>query len=379
MSQKPIAPGKTIGILGGGQLGRMTALAAAKLGYACHIFCQTQDEPAAQVAAKTTLADFSNAAALKAFAQSCAVITLEWENLPINALEICAQHAPTFPSAKILATCQERVAEKNFCRSQGIATADFYALRTQEEAVAAAEKLGFPCIFKTCRLGYDGKGQMKVQSAEEAASAFLSLQGAANEAEANALTPAASPKEPSVIAEAYVPFAHEASIIIARNIKGDCAIYPLTLNEHRDHILWQSIAPAPLPQSLHIAAAEIAQKLAHALELVGLLCVEFFITEDEKLLVNELAPRPHNSGHWTMDACQTSQFEQLVRAITGLRLGSGKPHSGAVMQNLIGDAYDLWPDIAADPSASLHLYGKSKVRFGRKMGHVTRLTAPISK
>lgn len=356
-----LPPGKTIGLVGGGQLGRMTALAAAPLGYRCHVFCQDRNEPAAQVAAGVTLGEFEDLAALAAFAETVDVITYEWENLPAESMRFLAAAKPMRPSPEILAITQDRIREKEFCQKLGIETAPFAAINGPRDLSSGLERLGQPAILKTTRLGYDGKGQAKINHEGEAAAAYQAMAGA-----------------PAIL-EGYVDFAAELSIIIARGQDGQTACFPVSQNEHRDHILFETTAPAPVPPAIAEAAEKIAHQLAEGLGLVGLLCVELFLTRDQKLLVNELAPRPHNSGHWTIEACPASQFEQLVRAITGLPLGDPLPHHRAVMRNLIGDAVDLWKDLIADKTAHLHLYGKNKTRFGRKMGHVTRLFEPLPK
>ncbi len=357
---KTLPPSSIIGILGGGQLGRMTALAAAKLGYRCHIFCSDAQEPAVEVSAFHTHASFDDTRALKAFAKSVDVVTLEWENVPIAALETISLLVPTYPAPKILKVAQDRGEEKNFARSIGLGTADFALVSSAAELQEARGRFGCPAILKSTRMGYDGKGQV-------------------------ALTPELSSEESwrlmgsgAGILESFVNFASEVSVVVAARADGTMAVFPAVQNIHRNHILAETHAPAGVSASIAHEAEQAARLMAEKLGVVGLLAVEFFVLRAPDALgrqvwVNEIAPRPHNSGHWTMDACPTSQFEQLVRAVCGLPLGAVTPHSRAVMQNLIGDDFHAWPDLLAQSSACLHVYGKTEVRPGRKMGHVTFL------
>lgn len=354
-----LAPGSTIGIFGGGQLGRMTAIAAARLGYRCHIFAPEPESPAAEVAAAFTRAPYDDAAAVAAFARSVDVVTLEFENVPREAVALAARFAPTRPSAEVLAVTQDRLAEKELARRLGLGVTDFLAVSTEEDARAAAGRLGVPFLLKTRRFGYDGKGQVRVGEAAAAAAAFASLGS----------VPA--------IAEAMVDFLCEISVIVARRPDGATASWPPVRNIHRDGILRTTVVPAGLPRRLADEAVAVAEQIAEALALEGLLAVEMFVTRDGRVLVNELAPRPHNSGHWTLDACATSQFEQLVRAICGLPLGPTHRRFDATMVNLIGDEVETWSDLLAEPDVCLHLYGKRETRPGRKMGHYTRLR-PLS-
>jgi 5-(carboxyamino)imidazole ribonucleotide synthase len=351
-----LPPGSTIGILGGGQLGRMTALAAARLGYKTHVFAGEADAPAAQVSAAATIAPFGDAAAVARFAAAIDVATCEFENVPAAALRRVAAKRPVLPRPDILEFAQDRVREKNFLRGIGIATTDFRAVADPDELAAAARELGRPAVLKTVRLGYDGKGQVLLDAAMDAAEAWRRM-GAAQ----------------GGILEGFVDFACEISVIIARAADGAVAIYPPVENRHQNHILHTTVAPARIALETAEAAIAIARRIAGEIALVGVLAVEMFVTKAGAILVNELAPRPHNSGHWTIDACATSQFEQLVRAICGLPLGSTDRHSDAVMTNLIGRDVADWRAALDDPHAKLHLYGKSAVRPGRKMGHVTRL------
>jgi 5-(carboxyamino)imidazole ribonucleotide synthase len=353
-----ILPGATVGIIGGGQLGRMMACAAAALGYKTHIFTPEQDSPASQVAYKTTVADYNDQAALAAFAGNVDVITFEFENVPHECLELLESLKPVAPSAKVLKICRNRVREKEFINSQGIATTDFRKVASLAELKEAAMATGLPAIIKTTELGYDGKGQAMLRTGSDLRVAWDSLK--ANEA----------------ILETLVEFRMEISVIVARSANGETRAYVPVRNIHKNHILDTTIAPAPIDKALAAKAEAIAVKLAKALGLHGLLAVEMFVTEDDQLLVNELAPRPHNSGHWTMDACVTGQFEQAIRAVCGLALGNPERLCDAEMKNLIGDNVKDAQQYLKNPDAKLHLYGKKEARPGRKMGHVTVLLKP---
>lgn len=355
MTRDALAPGSTIGILGGGQLGRMIAIAGAEMGYRAHIFCQSGDDPAVQVAAAATVAPFEDAEALKAFASACDAVTLEFENIPITAVDTVAAIAPMRPGRKSLEIAQDRLIEKDFVVGQGIATAAYRPVAGPADIAAAIEDLTGPAIVKTRRLGYDGKGQVRVETAAQAAAAWEALAGR------------------DAIAEEVVDFKCEISVIVARGLLGETAAYVPVENRHVDGILDISFAPAPIGADTRRQACDIATRLIVALDITGLLAVEMFVTQDGRLLVNEIAPRPHNSGHWTIDACAVSQFEQLVRAVAGLALGDPERHSDAEMKNLIGDDVGRWKELASEPGACLHLYGKKETRPGRKMGHVTYL------
>jgi len=349
-----IPPGSTLGILGGGQLGRMTALAAARLGYSCHVFAPEPDSPAFAVA-RHTCASYDDRAALEAFADSVSVVTLEFENVPVAALEILAGRVRVRPDAAVLAVTQDRLAEKRFLEARGFPLARYRGVRSREDAGRALAELGGRGVLKTTRLGYDGRGQRIVASPAEAAEAFAALGGG-----------------PQVL-ETFVTFEREISVVTARRADGARASYPPVENRHEHHILRTTLAPAPIAPALAREAVALAEAIAEALGVVGLLAVEMFVTGASGLLVNELAPRPHNSGHWTLDACPVSQFEQLVRAVCDLPLGDPAPFAAAVMENLLGEEVNAWPNLLAEPGARLHLYGKREVRPGRKMGHVTRL------
>lgn len=350
-----VAPGGAIGIVGGGQLGRMTALAAASLGYRCHILCPEEDSPAGQVSAAATVAPYEDEAALERFARSVDVITYEFENLPVESFARMGAIVPVRPHWRCLETTQHRVTEKDFVNGLGIPTAPYRAVDGPGSLEAALTAIGRPAILKTTRLGYDGKGQVAIGPDDDPAAVWARIGGA------------------EAILEGFVDFEHEVSAIVARGLDGRSAAFDVAWNVHRHHILAESRVPAPISAATAAEAMDISRRLAEALDLVGLLAVEMFVARDGRLLVNELAARPHNSGHWTIDACVTSQFEQFVRAVAGLPLGDPSRHGDAVMENLLGDAVDGWPSILAEPGAKLHLYGKAEARPGRKMGHVTRL------
>jgi 5-(carboxyamino)imidazole ribonucleotide synthase len=357
---KTLPPNSIIGILGGGQLGRMTALAAAKLGYRCHIFCPDVNEPAVDVAAFHTQAAFHDAVVLEKFAKSVDVVTLEWENVPLETLEIVGRHVDVHPSIHVLRVAQDREQEKTFARSIGVGTTDFVIVRSETELAQALKNFKLPAILKSTRMGYDGKGQLKITPETDAAQAWRDMGGDTG------------------ILEAFVDFACEVSVIVAARADGATATFPVVENIHRNHILSETHAPANIDKKIAAEAEHVARLLAEKLGVIGLLSVEFFVLREpdaqgNRVLMNEIAPRPHNSGHWTMDACVTDQFEQLMRAVCGLPLGDTTPHSRAVMHNLIGDDANRWPQLLAEPRASLHLYGKNEIRAGRKMGHVNVL------
>ncbi|MEQ9641207.1 MAG: 5-(carboxyamino)imidazole ribonucleotide synthase [Alphaproteobacteria bacterium] len=348
MTDAPALPaGATIGILGNGQLGRMLALAAAPLGYRVHVFGPESDSPAEQVSAASTVAAYDDFAALDRFAAAVDVITYEFENVPLATAAHVAALKPLRPGTKALEVSQDRVTEKDFAAAQGARTAGYVPVDGEADFAAALEKVGTPAILKTRRLGYDGKGQRPVAAPDALAGAFAEL------------------GEAPAILERRVDFDHEVSVLVARGLDGAVAAFPVSRNTHRDGILRVSEAPDEAP-----AAVAVAQTLAAALDYVGVLAVEFFVAGDQ-VFVNEMAPRVHNSGHWTIEGCETSQFEQHVRAICGLPLGDVAMRGRARMENLIGDDVDRVPALLADPGAHVHLYGKADVRAGRKMGHVT--------
>ena len=348
-------PSSTIGIIGGGQLGRMLAMAAAHMGYKTHIYCPDEDSPASEVATYTTIAPYEDMVALKRFGEQVDVVTFEFENVPFESLEMLEQLVTVRPKPSVLATCRHRLREKDMVNAQGIATAPYAAVRSADELASAVAQIGVPSVLKTCELGYDGKGQIKIESAEGLADVWAEL----NTSEA--------------VLEGWISFEREISVIVARDIKGNSLCYDPVHNIHENHILARTIAPAGLSDAVTNKAKAIGMKLAESMELIGIMAVEMFLKADGELIVNELAPRPHNSGHWTMEASATSQFEQQVRAICGHALGDTAVICLAEMINLIGDDVHEWQRYAEDANAHLHLYGKSEVRDGRKMGHVTIL------
>jgi 5-(carboxyamino)imidazole ribonucleotide synthase len=351
--RETLGPGAVVGILGGGQLGRMLALAAARLGHKCHIYCPDPDSPAFDVAAAHTVAAYDDRAALDRFAAAVDVVTYEFESVPAETATRLAEVRPVRPSPEALGLTQDRLREKSFVSGRGIAVSPFAEVSSEDQIGPAVEAVGTPAVLKTCRFGYDGKGQARIATLGEAGVAWQALG-----------------RVPAIL-EAFVPFEKEVSIVAARGLDGQFVAYDLVENEHENHILRRSVVPAAVPPRLDEAARWIAQEIGDGLGFVGVFCVEMFVMED-RLLVNEIAPRVHNSGHWTLDACLVSQFEQHVRAICGWPLGPTARHSGAEMLNLLGKEALDWLRLAAEPAA-LHLYGKAKARPGRKMGHLTRL------
>lgn len=355
---RPIKPGATIGILGGGQLGRMLAQAAARLGLQCHVFSSEPDACSFQVVQRSTLANFSDEAALDKFARDCDVITYEFENVPAQAAKFLSERKPVFPDPGILETTQDRLLEKTFLRKLRIPTAAFAPVADHRELVAALSAIGSPAVLKTRRLGYDGKGQAKIRNPKDTLAAWSTVGGA-----------------PSIL-EAFVDFECEVSIIAARSQDGKIACFDVTQNEHRDHILRVSRAPAKIPAALAKEAPRIASRIAKALGYVGVLGVEMFVVRSgrtRRLLVNEIAPRVHNSGHWTLDGATASQFEQHIRAIAGWPLAKPVRHRRVEMVNLIGAEINDTAKWLRMPGAAVHIYGKGEGRAGRKMGHVNRL------
>ncbi len=352
-----IAPGSTIGILGGGQLGRMLAIAAAPLGYRCHIFSPEPGGPAAQVSAAETAAAYDDDAALDAFGAAVDVVTTEFENVPASALERLAERVPVRPGARSLRVAQNRIAEKDFVRGLGLETTPYAAVEVGANNAAADARISRPAVLKTQILGYDGKGQVVLTAGDDLLVAWRDTLGS----------------RPAIL-EAFAPIEREVSVIVARASDGQVASFDPVENRHVNGILDVTLAPAAIPPALAQAAREGAERVVQALDHVGALCVELFLTEDGRLLVNEIAPRVHNSGHWTIEGCETSQFAQHIRAICGLPLGSTAGRANACMKNLIGADVERWRALAADPAAHLHLYGKDETRDGRKMGHVTWLS-----
>jgi len=355
-----LAPGATIGILGGGQLGRMTAQAAARLGFTTHIFSTESDSPGAQVTPHVTVAALDDADALRRFAGSVDVVTYETENIPLATLDAILPLAPVRPGQSVLRIAQDRLLEKDYLRSIDVATAQYREVTGPDALGRALRDLGHRAVLKTVRMGYDGKGQVMITPDMNPIQAWSAIAGAADSAGL-------------AILESFVDYRCEISVVVARGTNGSIANYPAVENQHAHHILDTTIAPARIAPELGMRAEAIARHIAEKLDVVGVLAVEMFVTQSDEILVNELAPRPHNSGHWTLDACYTSQFEQLVRAIAGLPLGSTERHSDAVMKNLIGTDIERWREAVAEPMTKLHVYGKREARPGRKMGHVTRL------
>jgi 5-(carboxyamino)imidazole ribonucleotide synthase len=351
-----LAPGAVIGILGGGQLGRMLSMAAARLGFRCHIYEPGADCPASHVAWRTTCAAYDDAAALRAFARSVDVVTYEFENVPAEALDLIEAEVPIRPGRRALAISQDRLPEKEFLAGLGLATAPFAAVETESDLAGALDRIGAPAILKTRKLGYDGKGQARIMAPEDAPAALAAMAGA-----------------PSIL-EGFVTFTREVSVIAARGLDGSVACFDPGENVHEDGILRTTTVPARLAPAQRSDAVLIAARMLNALDYVGVMGVELFVTAGG-LVVNEFAPRVHNSGHWTQNGCVTCQFEQHIRAVAGWPLGDGKRHSNVVMENLIGDDVLRLPEIAAT-AAAIHLYGKAEARAGRKMGHVNRITGP---
>ncbi|MDH5489429.1 MAG: 5-(carboxyamino)imidazole ribonucleotide synthase [Rhodospirillaceae bacterium] len=350
-----IPPGRTIGIIGGGQLGRMSAVAAAEMGYKTHIFTPEKNSPASQVSELTIVAPYEDESALKKFAAGVDVITFEFENVPAASVKLLADLKPVRPGWQCLEIAQDRIREKTFAAELGIPTAPWAEVRSSEDLEKALGEIGAPAILKTTRMGYDGKGQVRINQGDNAQDAWKALGSDVG------------------ILEGFVDFVMEVSVITARGIDGVMESFDVVQNHHENGILDITIAPAPINDVLRARAIDTAEKMAEKMDMVGLLAVEMFITADDNILVNEMAPRPHNSGHWTQDGCKTSQFEQFIRAVTGLKLGTAERHSDAVMKNLIGADANDWETITQDGENKLHLYGKSEARPGRKMGHVNRL------
>ncbi len=352
-----ISPGATLGVLGGGQLGRMFAIAARRLGYRIHVFCPEADSPAAPVADRTFVAPYDDLEQVRAFARSVDVVTFEFENVPSATSDACAEWVPVRPDGKVLHVTQQRLREKGFLRDHGFPVTPFRAIHSQEDLETAACDLGLPGVLKTASFGYDGKGQRTIRSTTELPEAFAGLGGAEG------------------IYEAFVDFAQEVSVVGARTLDGEFAAFPVFENVHRHHILDVTVSPARIPPALETAARELSRGILEALDVIGLLTVELFVTRDGRLIVNELAPRTHNSGHLTLDACITCQFEQQVRAVCGLPLGSTEQKNPAAMANLLGDVWThgepRWAQALSNPRLKLHLYGKASARPGRKMGHIT--------
>lgn len=357
-STNAILPGATIGMVGGGQLGRMFAVAAASMGYRVVVFCEGEHTPAAQVSDRVVVGALDDPQAIDRFARQCDVITLEFENIPADTIARCDAFAPTYPAASVLATAQHRPSEKSTLREAGLPVTPFAEVHDATSLAVVAESLGWPLIVKTARSGYDGKGQHRIENLASAAEIDW------NEAD-------------GWIAEQCIPFDLEVSVVVARTRDGISQCFPVFENQHVNHILDVTLAPARVSDQIAQQARRIATQAADSLDVVGLLCVEFFVC-DGNLLINEVAPRPHNSGHLTIEACQTSQFAQHVRAVCNLPLGCTEMRSpAAVMANLLGNLWGSdgqrphWDKAVSDPGVGLHLYGKAVAKIGRKMGHLT--------
>lgn len=357
-SHSPILPGQTVGILGGGQLGRMFAIAARRLGYRVHAFDPTRDCPAGQVADIEVSAAYDDLDAARQFAANVDVVTFEFENIPAETLAAIAQTRPVHPSPEVLHVCRHRLREKDFLSGQGFPVTPYRPVSSVEELRAAAAELGTPAILKTADFGYDGKGQVRIDDRTDLAQAWTAM------------------GRPLGVLEAFVPFTQEISVICARALSGAMTCFGPAENVHARHILEVTTVPAKLPAHVTRGALDLARAIAEALDVVGLLTVELFVVS-ERLLVNELAPRPHNSGHYSVDACLTSQFEQQLRAVCGLPLGAVELLRPAAMANLLGELWaggePNWAAALSVPEVKLHLYGKSEARPGRKMGHLTAL------
>ncbi|WP_209425229.1 5-(carboxyamino)imidazole ribonucleotide synthase [Pararhodobacter sp. SW119] len=349
-----LTPGAVIGILGGGQLGRMLSVAASRLGYRCHIYDPADAPPAGQVAETVTTADWTDATALRAFAAAVDVITYEFENVPAASLDLLESLRPVRPGRRSLAVSQDRLSEKGFLAGLGLRVAPFAPASDRDTLDRALDAIGAPAILKTARLGYDGKGQARIDGPDDAAPALAAMQGA-----------------PAVL-EGFVDFEREVSVIVARGLGGEVVCFEPGENVHDGGILRTTTVPAQLTPGQRVDAVLLAGRIANALDYVGVMGVELFVTPDG-LVVNEIAPRVHNSGHWTQAGCSVDQFEQHVRAVAGLPLGNGARHADVVMENLIGNDVDRLPELLREGDIAIHLYGKAEVRAGRKMGHVNRI------
>jgi 5-(carboxyamino)imidazole ribonucleotide synthase len=355
----PILPNSIVGVLGSGQLGRMFAIAARRMGYRVHTFSPESDTPTGQIADHEVTASYEDLDAVRAFARDVQVVTFEFENVPSAAVAAVAEIVPVRPRGEVLHIAQHRLREKTFLAANGFPVTLFRHIKTLTDLKQAVAEIGLPCIIKTAGFGYDGKGQSKIKTSDDIEPAFEKLSG----------------KE--AVLEAFVDFEKEVSVVAARSEAGSFAHYGVVENEHVDHVLDISFAPALISEKVLADAIEIARRVLETLDVVGVMCVEFFLTRDGKLLINELAPRPHNSGHLTFDACVTSQFEQQLRAVCGLPLGSTEFFRPAAMANLLGDLWQKgepdWAKVLKIPDLKLHLYGKAQARPGRKMGHLTAL------
>ncbi len=363
---KSILPNSTIGIFGSGQLGRMLAIEARKMGYRVAVFSpRAENTPTGQIADLEVSADYNDLEKVAEFAKNADVITYEFENVPSKTIETAAEFCDVHPKGEVLHTTQNRLREKTFLSGNGFPVVDFRHIKTVDDLYRGVSELGTPCVLKTAGFGYDGKGQTKIEAIGEIEAAFANLDGR------------------EAVLEAFVAFEKEVSVVCARDLAGNFADYGVIENDHANHILDVSFAPAIVSEKIYQEAIEIARGIAEKFEYVGTMCVEFFLTKDEKLIVNEIAPRPHNSGHLTFDSCVTSQFEQQLRAVCGLPLGDTAFYKPAAMANLLGDLWKNgepnWLKALEIPNIKLHLYGKAEARVGRKMGHLTILADTVEK
>jgi 5-(carboxyamino)imidazole ribonucleotide synthase len=364
---KPILPGATIGVLGSGQLGRMFAISARRMGYRVHTFSPDTDTPTGQIADLEIVAGYDDYAAVEQFARDVDAVTFEFENVSAQAVEAAEKQAPVHPRGEVLFIAQNRLREKTFLEKSGFPVAPFRRVSTPEELSRAVAELGVPCVLKTAGFGYDGKGQTKIENARDVAQAWSTL--------------GAGKKFVEGVLEKWMSFEKEVSVVAARGQDGEFSHFGVVENHHENHILDLTIAPAGIPENIARDAIEIARGVLESLAVVGVLCVEFFVLKNGKLVINELAPRPHNSGHFSFDANVTSQFEQQLRAVCGLSLGSTQQMQPAAMANLLGDLWlenssggaPNWNAMLRFPNVKLHLYGKTEARIGRKMGHLTAL------
>jgi 5-(carboxyamino)imidazole ribonucleotide synthase len=356
---KPILPGATVGVLGSGQLGRMFAIAARRMGYRVHTLSPDFDTPTGQVADVEIIASYDDLDAIERFARGVSAVTFEFENVPARTAEAAARHAPVRPAGEVLHTTQHRIREKTFLSNAGLPVTPFRTVRTSDDLARAVEQLGCPSILKTAGFGYDGKGQVRILSAGEADAAWASIGNV------------------EAVLEKFIPFEREVSVVAARSATGDYLDWGVMENSHHNRILDVTVSPARIPDTVARQAREIARTVLEKLGVVGVLCVEFFVEPGGGLIINELAPRPHNSGHLTFDASVTSQFEQQLRAVCGLSLGSTELMQPAAMANLLGDLWadgePCWAAACEVPNVKLHLYGKLEPRPGRKMGHLTAI------
>jgi len=359
----PILPGATLGILGSGQLGRMLAIAARRMGYRVHTLSPDCDSPTGQGADREITVAYDDLDAVRAFAKDVHVVTFEFENVLSETVDAAALHAPVRPSGTVLHITQHRLREKTYLRDHGFPVVPFCPIASLESLNTAIHDIGTPAVLKTAGFGYDGKGQIKIAAPHETGSAYAALGGQ------------------EAVLEAFIPFEREVSVVAARGVDGGFTHYGVLDNTHRNHILDVTATPSTVPVSITKEAVEIARGILETLDVTGVMCVEFFLTHDRHLLVNELAPRVHNSGHFTIDACVTCQFEQHIRAVCGLPLGAVTQHRPAAMANLLGDLWrdgePDWPAALAFPGVKLHLYGKASARPGRKMGHLTAMADTV--